>query len=98
MEVMAIHRTPSLTRERYEQVVRDLTGAEGRAESAEAMEIEGLLVHAAAETEEGFAIFDIFASQEAFDRFSERVGPIARAAGIEEPPRAYPIHTYIASP
>ena len=41
-------------------------------------------------------IFDIFESQEAFDRFRAVAGPIATEAGIEEPPKSYPVHTYIS--
>ena len=55
-----------------------------------------LLVHVAAETDDGFAIFDVFESQSAFDRFGEFVAPIARAAGIEEPPKSFLLHIYIS--
>jgi hypothetical protein len=55
-----------------------------------------LLVHVAGETDDGFVIFDVFGSQAAFDRFGEFVAPIARAAGIEEPPHGFPLHTYIS--
>ncbi len=95
MAVMAIHKVPSLTRERYEEVVRRLTGGKGRFESPEDVPFEGLLVHAAAETDEGFVIFDIFESQEAFDRFGEQIAPIPKEVGIEEPPKAFPVHTFI---
>ena len=60
---MVVHKTPTLTRERYEH---------------------------------GFVIFDVFESQSAFDRFGEFVAPIARAAGIEEPPKSFSLHTYIS--
>jgi hypothetical protein len=56
----------------------------------------GLLVHVAAETDDGFVIFDVLESQEAFDRFGALASPIATEAGIEEPPRSYPLHTYIS--
>jgi hypothetical protein len=46
MVILAIHETPSLTRERYEQVVRRLTGKE-RIESPSDLPFDGLLVHAA---------------------------------------------------
>src|SRR4051794_12947609 len=96
MALMAIHKVPSLTRERYEEVVRRLTGGKGRFESAADVPFEGLLVHVAAETDEGFVIFDVFESQEAFDRFGEQIAPIPREVGIEEPPKAFPVHTFIA--
>ena len=67
--VVAIHQTPSLTRERYEEVVSRLTGGKARFESAADLPFDGLLVHATAQTEHGFFVFDVFESQEAVDRF-----------------------------
>lgn len=96
MALLAIHKVPSLTRERYEEVVRRLTNGKSRFDSPEDVPFEGLLVHVAAETDEGFVIFDVFESQEAFDRFGEQIAPIPKEVGIEEPPRAFPIHTFIA--
>ena len=96
MKVMVVHHTPSLTRERYEAVVRGLTGGTPRLMTPADVPTPGLLVHAAAQTEDGFMIFDIFESQEAFDRFRAVAGPIATEAGIEEPPKSYPVHTYIS--
>jgi len=97
MAVMAIHHVPSLTPERYEEVVRELTDGRSRLESISDLPTKGLLVHAAAQTDDGFVIFDVFESREAFDSLMHAIGPIARAAGIEEPPKAYPIHTYISA-
>jgi hypothetical protein len=57
----------------------------------------GLLVHAAAQTDSGFIVFDVFESEEAFDRFRELASPIATEAGIEEPPKASPVHTFIST-
>ena len=95
MPVMVVHHTPSLTRERYEAVVRGLTGGKQQLESVGDVPTGGLLVHVAAETDQGFMIFDVFESQEAFDRFAAVASPIATEAGIEEPPKSFPIHTYI---
>ena len=95
MAVLAVHRAPTLTRQRYEAVLRRLTDGPPPASPAD-LPFEGLLVHVAAETEDGFLIVDVFASQEAFDRFAEAIRPFAREAGIEQPPRAYRAHTYIA--
>jgi hypothetical protein len=95
MQVMVVHHTPTLTRERYEEVVRGLSGKE-RLQSPTDVPTSGLLVHAAAETDDGFMIFDVFASQEAFDAFRAVASPIATEAGIEEPPKSYPLHTFIS--
>ena len=96
MAVIAVHQVPSLTRDRYEQVVRRLTDGKSRFESADDLPFEGLLVHLAAETEDGFLIVDVFDSQESFDKFGEQIAPIPREVGIEEPPKAYPAHTFVA--
>ena len=95
MQVPVVHHTPTLTRERYEQVVRGLSGKE-RLESTSDVPTPGLLVHVAAETADGFMIFDVFASQEAFDQFRAVASPIATKAGIEEPPKSFPLDTFIS--
>ena len=96
MQVMVVHQTPTLTQQRYEAVVRGLTGGKPRLESPADVPTEGLLVHVAAQTDAGFIVFDVFASQEAFDEFRAIASPIATEAGIEEPPKSYPLHTYIS--
>jgi hypothetical protein len=92
MFILAFHRTPSLTRERYEEVVRRLTGKE-RIESSADLPFPGLLFHAAGETEDGFCVFDLFESEEAVARFNEAMQSIPREVGIEEPPEFFPAHT-----
>ncbi len=96
MPVMVVHHTPSLTRERYEAIVRGLTGGRARLENPADVPTPGLLVHAAAQTDDGFVIFDVFESQEAFDNFRALASPIATKAGIEEPPKSYKVHTFIS--
>jgi hypothetical protein len=96
MAVVVVHHTPTLTQERYEAVVRGLTGAKQRLDSPADVPTGGLLVHVAAQTEAGFMVFDVFESPEAFDRFRALATPIATAAGIEDPPKSYPVHTYVS--
>ena len=93
--IVAVHQTPSLTKERYEEVVSRLTGGKRRFETPSDLPFDGLVVHATAQTEDGFLVFDVFASQEAVDRFSEAMRTIPREAGIQEPPKFYPAHTFI---
>lgn len=92
MLIMAVHRAPSLTRERYEEVVRRLTGKE-RIESASDLPFEGLLIHMAGESKEGFCVVDVLASEKAVQRFNEAMGTIPRDVGITEPPEFFPAHT-----
>ena len=58
MLIMALHQVPSLTRERYEQVIRRLTNGKSRVESPSDLPFEGLLVHVAGQGAKGFCIFD----------------------------------------
>ena len=95
MPILGIHHVPSLTRERYEAVVRRLTNGHDRLQSVSDGNIEGLLVHVAGEGEDGFWVIDVWASQAAVDRFAQRVRPIAQAVGIEQPMKTYTIHTFL---
>jgi len=93
--VLGIHHVPSLTRERYEAVVRQLTNGHERLESLSDGNIEGLVLHVAGEGDDGFWVVDVWASQEAVDRFAQRVRPIAQAVGIQQPMKTYAIHTLL---
>ena len=95
MLVMAVHQTPSLTQERYEEVVRRLTGKD-RAQSPSDFPFDGLVAHAAGEGQDGFFIVDIWESEDAAHRFSEAIASIARDVGIKEPPEFFPVHTYVS--
>jgi hypothetical protein len=97
MLILAIHQTPSLTQEKYEEVVRRLTG-KTRIESPADLLFEGLLVHAAGEGPNGFCVFDVFESEEAVERFRTALGTIPEEVGIDEPPQFFPAHTAIAAP
>jgi hypothetical protein len=95
MPILGIHHAPSLTRERYEEVVRRLTNGRSRLESLSDGGIEGLLVHVAGEGADGFWIVDLWESQQAVERFGRMIRPIAESVGIEEPLKTYPIHTLL---
>jgi hypothetical protein len=85
MLILAIHQTPSLTQEKYEEVVRRLTG-KARIEAPSDLPFGGLLVHAAGHGPNGFCVFDVFESEEAVDAFRNALGTIPEEVGIEEPP------------
>jgi hypothetical protein len=94
MLIMAVHQVPSLTRERYEEVVRRLTGKD-RIDSPSDLPFEGLLFHCAGEGPDGFCVVDVFESEDAVDRFNKAMRTIPREVGIEEPPDFFPAHTVI---
>ena len=95
MYVLAIHVTPTLTQERYEEVVRRLTG-KPRLDAPRDVPFEGLLMHAAGQSPEGFCVFDVFESWDAVERFREALGTITLEVGIEEPPEFFPAHTAVS--
>ena len=59
MLILAIHQMPSLTQEKYKEVVRRLTGKR-RIESPADLPFQGLLVQAAGQGPNGFVVFDVF--------------------------------------
>jgi hypothetical protein len=96
MLIMAVHQVPSLTQEKYQEVVRRLTNGKRRIESLSDLPLEGLLVHLTGQGKDGFYVVDIFESEEAVRRFGETVTPIAQEVGIEEPPEFFLAHTVVA--
>lgn len=96
MPIMAVHKTPSLTQERYEEVVQRLTNGKSHIDALSDLPFDGLLVHFAGQAEDGFCVVDVFESQEAVDHFREVVTPIAQEVGIKEPPEFFLTHTFVS--
>jgi hypothetical protein len=97
MPVVLVHQGPSVTQERYEETVRRLTGGKGRLESPSDWPVEGLLVHAAGQSEQGFRVVDVWESEEACKRFGETLRPILQEVGIDDPPQLYPTHAFVTA-
>lgn len=96
MLIMAIHQVPSLTQEKYEEVIRRLTNGNSRVASLSDLPFEGVLVHLAGQSPNGFCIVDIFESEESVEEFRRVIGTIPQEVGIEEPPEFFPAHTFVA--
>lgn len=96
MSVVLIHHGPSFTREKYEEIVRKLTG-KTRMESASDWPIEGLLVHAAGDSPQGFRVVDVWESEDACNRFGEVLAPILQEVGVEVQPEIYQAHTFVSA-
>jgi len=94
MLIMALHQVPSLTQERYEEVVRRLTNKEPPLKSLADLPFDGILFHATGSSPNGFTVVDVFESEEAVERFREAIGTIPAEVGIEEPPTFFPVHTF----
>jgi hypothetical protein len=95
MPVVIVHEGPSLTQERYEQVVQRLTGGKSRLDSPSDWPVEGLIFHAAGQSERGFRVVDVWESEEAVRRFGETLQPVLAEVGVTDPPEIYPVHTFV---
>jgi hypothetical protein len=95
--VVLIHHGPSLTSDKYEEIVRRLTGGKSRMESPSDWPVEGLLVHAAGHSPQGFRVVDVWQSEEACRQFGEFLGPILQEVGVLDPPEMYPAHSFVSA-
>ena len=96
MPIIAVFEGPGLTQQNYEESVRRLTG-KNRMSSPSDWPVEGLLVHVAGQGAKGFRVVDVWASEDAFRRFGEKLIPILREVGIEGQPEVYPSHTVVTA-
>ena len=96
MPIVAVFDAPGLTQQNYEESVRRLTG-KNRMSSPSDWPVEGLLVHVAGQGQKGFRVVDVWASEDAFRRFGEKLIPILRELGIEGQPEIYPSHTVVTA-
>ena len=97
MPVVLVHQGPTLTQEKYDQVVQSLSDGKGRMESPSDWPVEGLLLHAAGQGERGFRVVDVWESEEACRRFGEVLMPILQEVGIDEQPEIYPTHAFVSA-
>ncbi len=95
MSVVLIHHGPSLTREKYEAIVRRLTG-KNRLESPSDWPTEGLLLHVAGDSPQGFRVVDVWESEDACNRFGEVLGPILKEVGVDDQPEICEAHTFVS--
>jgi hypothetical protein len=97
MPVVLVHQGPSLTQEKYDEVIQRLTGGKSRMESASDWPVEGLLVHVAGQSEQGFRVVDVWESEEALNRFGDVLRPVLEEVGIDVPPDVYPPHAFVVA-
>ena len=96
MSVVLIHHGPSFTREKYEEIVRKLTG-KTRMEATSDWPVEGLLVHAAGDSPQGFRVVDVWESEDACNKFGETLAPILQEVGVDVEPEIYQAHTFVSA-
>ena len=95
MAVIVVFQGTTLTREKYEESVRKLTGGKSLRSPAD-WPVPGLLSHAAGQGPGGFRVVDVWESEAAFRKFGETLVPILKAVGVEGQPEVYPAHTYVS--
>lgn len=93
MPVLMIQDIPNGTLEQYEQVADRLT--DNGFNTPGDWPVEGLLAHASAPSDDGWLIVDVWESEEAFQRFGEKIGPILAEIGIPGVPRVIPTHNFV---
>jgi len=96
MPIVAVFEGPGFTQQNYEESVRKLTG-KNKMTSPSEWPVEGLLVHVAGQGPKGFRVVDVWASEDAFRRFGEKLIPVLREVGIEGEPEVYPSHTVVTA-
>ena len=97
MAVVLVHQGPTLTQEKYDEVVRRFTEGKGSVESPSDWPVDGLLSHAAGEAPSGFRVVDVWESEEACRRFGEILMPILQEIGVTEQPEIYPTHAFVSA-
>jgi hypothetical protein len=58
--------------------------------------VEGLLMHVAGQSPQGFRVVDVWESEEACQRFGEILQPILQEVGITDAPELYPAETFVS--
>lgn len=97
MAVVLVHQGEGLTRENYDAVVQRVTGGKSRVESPNDWPVAGLLVHAAGEGPNGFRVVDVWESEEAAQRFGEKLTPILEEVGVTTNVEVYPAHAFVSA-
>jgi len=97
MPVVLVHQGPTLTQESYEAAVTKLLGDRRRLRTPADWPVDGLLMHAAGQSQAGFRVVDVWESEGAAQRFGESLAPILAEVGITDMPEAYRAHTFVSA-
>ena len=98
MPIVAVFQSPGFTREKYEESVRKLTGGKrSQMESSKDWPVDGMLAHIAGQSEQGFRVVDVWASEDAFRRFGEKLMQIMKEIGIDAVPEIYEAHAFVSA-
>jgi hypothetical protein len=95
--IVAVFQSPTLTQAKYEESVRRITGGRPRMEKPSDWGVDGLLVHVAGQSPNGFRVVDVWQSEQAFRQFGEKLLPILKEVGVEGQPEIYQTHTFVSA-
>jgi hypothetical protein len=100
MAVGMLLASEAVTKDTYEQVTRKMFGSYPMSEQDSP---EGLILHTAGQSDQGWYVYDIWESKEQFQRFVEsKLGPALQeigAGGDARPePQFFPIETLVKGP
>jgi hypothetical protein len=96
MPVVLVHQGPTLTQERYDEVVRRLSGKD-HMETPGDWPVQGLLAHITGQGDDGFRVVDLWESEDAARRFGDRLTPGLEEVGVKEQPEVYPAYVYVTA-
>jgi hypothetical protein len=89
-KILAIFRSPDMTKEKYSKVQQEL-------EKAGLGQPKARPYHCMSTHENGAVIVDQWESKEWLDKFFETLGPILTKHGVKHPkPEIYPVHDVIS--
>ncbi|WP_042380987.1 hypothetical protein [Streptacidiphilus melanogenes] len=82
MAIIIVFDIPGGTQAQYEQVTNEMTGGRGLVRKRNDWPVPGLISHAAGPSPTGWIVTDVWESEEAFQKFGEKLAPLMRAAGM----------------
>ena len=94
MPYLAVHDAPGATKEMYEEIAARLTDG-GSLESLSDWPVEGILMHAAGPTDDGWQVVDVWESAEAFEAFGEVIRPLLQEFGMGGRPVLSRLHNFV---
>lgn len=79
----------------YDQVANKLTGGRGLRQISD-WPLKGLLMHSAGPTPNGWWVFDVWESEQAFRDFGAKLMPLIQEAGFPPvEPKLFPLHNFV---
>jgi hypothetical protein len=96
MAIGVIFDFPGTTSDQYDEVCRDLNNGQPLRRLSDWPGEGEIVAHVAGPTRDGWRVVDVWESQEAFQRFGERLIPLLEKAGMPAvQPQVFPVHNVV---